>query len=111
MADFRDRSAMLLEELLDSGFRVEDAERLRDLLTVGCRNSAIEELKEKIVAIEKAAQEKEDGLAKAHDQEKSDRANNATALEDFALSTFFDFWVRNKTVDFSYLGEAYDELM
>ena len=27
---------MLLEELLDSGFRVEDAERLRDLLTVGC---------------------------------------------------------------------------
>lgn len=47
MADFRDRSAMLLEELLDSGFRVEDAERLRDLLTVGCRNSAIEELKEK----------------------------------------------------------------
>ena len=38
---------MLLEELLDSGFRVEDAERLRDLLTVGCRNSAIEELKEK----------------------------------------------------------------
>lgn len=47
MADFRDRSAMLLEELLDSGFRVEDAERLRDLLTVGYRNSAIEELKEK----------------------------------------------------------------
>lgn len=62
MADFRDRSAMLLEELLDSGFRVEDAERLRDLLTVGCRNSAIEELKEKRESLLRSLHEKESSI-------------------------------------------------
>lgn len=55
-------SAMLLEELLDSGFRVEDAERLRDLLTVGCRNSAIEELKEKRESLLRSLHEKESSI-------------------------------------------------
>ena len=54
MADFRDRSAMLLEELLDSGFR--------DLLTVGCRNSAIEELKEKRESLLRSLHEKESSI-------------------------------------------------
>ena len=53
MADFRDRSAMLLEELLDSGFRGEDA---------GCRNSAIEELKEKRESLLRSLHEKESSI-------------------------------------------------
>jgi hypothetical protein len=41
---------------------VEDAERLRDLLTVGCRNSAIEELKEKRESLLRSLHEKESSI-------------------------------------------------